>query len=205
MSPPVLAYHLILTAYGFWLPNDPRGSWSDFVRAWELQAFGPATKTTSRRSLAHKRHDRAKRIAAQQALARLPVVFTGEQALAIGVGFAAYVQRSGLKIFAASILPRHSHLVVRRMPHPVEQTANLLKGAAATELNRGESHPFADQPYRNGKLPTPWAKKEWSRFLDCDEDIRRSIAYVENNPVKDGKPAQKWGFITPYERLQSLA
>ena len=32
----VLAYHLILTNYGFWLPNDPRGSWSEFVRAWEL-------------------------------------------------------------------------------------------------------------------------------------------------------------------------
>ena len=42
MSRPVLAYHLILTAYGFWLPNDPRGSWSDFVRAWELRRFGPA-------------------------------------------------------------------------------------------------------------------------------------------------------------------
>jgi len=27
----VLGTHLILTAYGFWLPNDPRGSWSDFV------------------------------------------------------------------------------------------------------------------------------------------------------------------------------
>jgi hypothetical protein len=27
----VLAYHVVLGAYGFWLPNDPRGSWSDFV------------------------------------------------------------------------------------------------------------------------------------------------------------------------------
>lgn len=26
-------YHLIMTAYGFWLPNDPRGSWSEFVGA----------------------------------------------------------------------------------------------------------------------------------------------------------------------------
>jgi len=55
---PVLAYHLIMTAYGFWLPNDPRGSWSDFVRAWELFLFGgPATRTTERRSLARDPHD----------------------------------------------------------------------------------------------------------------------------------------------------
>src|ERR671928_232003 len=55
----VHAYHLIITAYGFWLPNDPRGSWSDFVRAWELVRFGKATKTDERRSLAHRPHDRS--------------------------------------------------------------------------------------------------------------------------------------------------
>jgi hypothetical protein len=55
----VLAYHIIFTAYGFWLPNDPRGSWSTFVAAWDLLlAGGKATKTDKRRSLAHKEHDR---------------------------------------------------------------------------------------------------------------------------------------------------
>ena len=39
----VLVAHVIITAYGFWLPNDPRGSWSDFVGAWELLRFGRAT------------------------------------------------------------------------------------------------------------------------------------------------------------------
>jgi len=29
----VIGFHVILTAYGFWLPNDPRGSWSEFVGA----------------------------------------------------------------------------------------------------------------------------------------------------------------------------
>jgi hypothetical protein len=36
----VLAYHLIFSMYGFWLPNDPRGSWSEFVASWELFRFG---------------------------------------------------------------------------------------------------------------------------------------------------------------------
>ena len=47
----VHGYHLILTMYGFWLPNDPRGSWSEFVRQWELLRFGRANKTMDRRSL----------------------------------------------------------------------------------------------------------------------------------------------------------
>ena len=41
----VLGYHLIMGTYGIWLPNDPRGSWSDFVGSRELFYFGPATKT----------------------------------------------------------------------------------------------------------------------------------------------------------------
>ncbi len=47
----VHGYHVILPTYGFWLPNDPRGSWSEFVRKWELVRFGPTTKTIQRRSL----------------------------------------------------------------------------------------------------------------------------------------------------------
>ncbi len=31
----VYAYHTIFAAYGIWLPNDPGGSWSDFVRSCE--------------------------------------------------------------------------------------------------------------------------------------------------------------------------
>ena len=53
----MIAFHLIISAYGFWLPNDPRGSWSDFVAAWELRKFGPATKVNGRHSYAHDPHD----------------------------------------------------------------------------------------------------------------------------------------------------
>jgi hypothetical protein len=49
----VLGYHIILSAYGFWLPNDPRGSWSETIRVYELLQFGPATKVKTTRSVAH--------------------------------------------------------------------------------------------------------------------------------------------------------
>src|SRR3954468_15395313 len=101
---PVLAYHLIFSAHGFWLPNDPRGSWSDFVRAWELFVFGgPATKTEERRSLARDAHDVAMRLDAKEHLVRDPVEFTGVQARAIARGFADYCSRTGLIIFACAI------------------------------------------------------------------------------------------------------
>ena len=59
---PVLGYHAIFSAYGFWLPNDPRGSWSEFVGSYDLYRYGPATKTEERRSLAYDPHDRARRL-----------------------------------------------------------------------------------------------------------------------------------------------
>jgi len=93
----VLAYHLIITNYGFWLPNDPRGSWSEFVRSWELfLAAGPATKTDTRRSVAGERHDYQRRSAAKDSLARDPVVFSGQQAKAVGDGFSRFVARSNV-------------------------------------------------------------------------------------------------------------
>ena len=197
--PPVLAYHLIITAYGFWLPNDPRGSWSDFVRAWELFLFGgPATRTRERRSLARDPHDVRKRLEAKRHLARHPVEFTGLQARAIARGFANYVERAGVLIHACSILPKHVHQVIARHRYPIEQIARLLKGAATTELLREGLHPFADSPYRDHTLPTPWARRQWSVFLGDDEATRRAIRYVERNPIKDYKPAQHWSFVTPF-------
>lgn len=36
----IIAHHIILTGYGHWLPNDPRGSLSKCFRAPELRALG---------------------------------------------------------------------------------------------------------------------------------------------------------------------
>ena len=37
----VAGYHLIWTVYGYWLPNDPRGSTSSEVRIAFIKALGP--------------------------------------------------------------------------------------------------------------------------------------------------------------------
>src|SRR3954454_24017081 len=96
----ILASHVIISAYGFWLPNDQRGSWSDFIRSWELLRFGPATKVETTRSVAHRPYDRERRKQMELAL-RYPVVrFTGEQALWIARGFAQQIQTSGFRIHA---------------------------------------------------------------------------------------------------------
>jgi len=195
----VIAYHLILTNYGFWLPNDPRGSWSDFVRAWEIfLAGGPATKIDSRQSVAGAPHDFQRREKVKDAMVRSAVVFTGEQALAVGIGFGRFAAHSQCSILACSIMPRHCHLVLDRPPYLIEQAANLLKGAATAELSRRKLHPFADAPYAGGRLPTPWARKQWACYLNNEADVHRAMDYVECNPLKDGLKKQHWPFVVPY-------
>jgi hypothetical protein len=142
----VRAYHLILSAYGFWLPNDQRGSWSQFVRSYELAAFGPATRVDTRRSVAGRPFDPAIARQMKQTLAHAPVVFTGEQARAVSAGFADYSRRSGLAIHACAIMPTHTHLVVARHHLPIERTAERLKAAATTQLTPAGRHPCAGEP-----------------------------------------------------------
>ncbi len=194
----VIGYHVIFGAYGFWLPNDPRGSWSDFVGSWELFRFGPATKTDERRSVARRPHDTARRLAAKQALSRPAVKFTGIQARAVGHGFRDYVAASGLEIWACSILPEHVHLVVGRFRLPIESVVIQLKGDATQQLVKQKLHPFADLATPGARPPKCWARGEWSVFLGDPEDVVRSVAYVEGNPPKEGKPRQNWPFVTPY-------
>jgi REP element-mobilizing transposase RayT len=195
----VLAYHVIFGAYGFWLPNDPRGSWSDFVAAWELfRSGGPATKTATRHSLAGVPHDAAARRRVKEALKYPAVVFNGHQALSVARGFARVVKKSGYRVHACTILPEHVHLVLGRHRYRVEQMVRLLKAEASTQLAADGRHPLAAWARPGEPLPTPWARNCWRVFLDSAEAIDRAVRYVEGNPLKEGKPPQGWSFVVPY-------
>jgi REP element-mobilizing transposase RayT len=195
----VRAYHVIFTSYGFWLPNDPRGSWSDFVRSWELfLAGGSATKVTTRQSLAQTPHDRAARLRAKETLAYPPVVFTGRQAQSIGNAFQRMVAKSKYQIYACSVLPAHVHMVLARHHYHAETMVRLLKAEATTELIRTGQHPFIEHRQPDGTFPSPWARKCWKVFLNDDLRIVEAIEYVKQNPIKEGKPPQRWSFVVPF-------
>ena len=193
----IRAYHAIFTAYGFWLPNDPRGSWSRFVGSWELFRFGPATKTGTRRSVATKPHDRAARDAAKRALKYPPVCFDGHQALSISKGFATAIGEHGYRLFACSILPEHVHVVVARCDRPIERVVTHLKAKATRQLTLDGCHPLASFTGRRGGARTPWAENCWKCFLNDEREIARAVRYVEDNPGKEGKRPQRWSFVVP--------
>ncbi len=186
-----LAYHVIFGTYGFWLPNDPRGSWSTFVGSWELFRFGKATKVTDRRSLARRPHDQTARKAAKEALQHPPVVLTGTQALAVANGFRDASAESGYIHYACAILPEHVHLVMQRHSREIKRIVGHLKGRATQNLKQSGQWPDAERPV--------WSRGCWKVFLNSSADVHRAIRYVEDNPLKEGKRKQIWSWVTPYD------
>ena len=195
----VHGYHVVLPMYGFWLPNDPRGSRSDFGRKWELVRFGKATRSIDRRATSElSAWELNQRKRARDSLKYPPASIDGMQALSVARGFAEQVASSNYTIWACSILPEHTHLVVARHIYKVEQIANLLKGAATRAISADGRHPMAAQAEPGRRPPRMWAAHEWKVYLDSEEAIEDAVRYVEENPVKEGKSKQEWPFVTSF-------
>ncbi|MCP4376376.1 MAG: hypothetical protein GY794_09405 [bacterium] len=44
-----------------------------------------------------------------------------------------------------------------------------------------------------------WTPSAWKVFLSHPDDIRRTIRYIRENPLKGRIPEQNWTFITEYD------
>jgi hypothetical protein len=188
----VIASHIIISAYGFWLPNDPRGSWSDFVGSWEL---GPATKVNDARNYAKDAHDVNLRRAAKQALKYPAVRFDDAHRESIAEGFSRACEDGQYVCFACCIGYDHAHLVVQRHQRDPERIAGHLKSHATRELTRREIHPLRGLIGKRGGLPTPWSEGCWKVFINTDDQLSFAIRYVQRHPNKEGLSDQKWSFV----------
>ena len=193
------AYFCTFTVYGFWLPNDPRGSGSVYVGKRELLPYGLATKVSTRKSVARKSCDPVVRREAKGVLKYSPVRLNGVQAMWMGRAFGEVVEEDGLVVYACAIMHDHVHMVVARSGRPVERVVWRLKARATMVLARVGLHPFQHEKRVRGQLPKMWGRGDWSVYLNCPEEVREKIRYVEGNPLKEGMKRQRWRFLTEYE------
>jgi REP element-mobilizing transposase RayT len=188
-----IATHCIWGAYGFWLPNDPRGSGSTFVGSHAIwEAGGEATLVHASRSLAHQNHDRQLRMAGKVALRKPAMRFTDAHINAIGVGFAAAVRIGNYNLYACAIMPDHVHIVAGHPPDLAAKIVAHLKSFGTKEINRRGLNPYAALQGRDGQRV--WADRFRHVFLSA-ADLPRCVQYVRDNPIKAGLPAQNWNFL----------
>jgi len=193
-------YHAIFGTYGFWLPDDPRGSWSDFVGKYELLKFGKATKSIARVSEVTSEEKRQAELARSD-LMFPPVLLSDDQMECVARGMGEYLKRTPIGLWACAILPDHVHLVFGRHRMKSEQIVRMLKGSATKQLKKDRLHPLEQYRERDGSLPSPWSVGKWIQYLDSEQSIEDAIRYVVGNPIKEGGPGQHWPFVIPFAGL----
>ncbi len=199
----MLAFHGIISAYGFWLPNDPRGSWSTWVGASELfRVGGKATKVAATRSVASRPHDHHLRKKAKNQLKYPAVLFDGIQARAIARGFPKAIKAAHYTCWACAAMPDHSHVVIQSHVQPPGRILGHLKREATLRLIAEQRHPMARFAAADRAPPSCWAAKGWKAFLESAQDVRRAIRYVEQNPINAGYQPQRWSFVTQFDESQ---
>ncbi len=185
----VLAHHLIWTGYGHWLPNDPRGSGSHAIFKEELKQLGAVH--FGRKNIQPRRSEgRAFYEQADHLLQHPRIEFTDVMISEIGQSFGETIRRFNYTCYACAILPDHCHLVIRAHRDPAERMIDELQKFSRFKLFGLKLLPD-DHPV--------WIEGGWKVFLGTTDQIRGRIRYVELNPIKAGRPAQRWDFVTTYD------
>jgi REP element-mobilizing transposase RayT len=189
MQPFVIAYHLIWTAYGWWLPNDLRGSSSHFIRNDLIKDLG--TLHHGRKRIQPANVAIRDFYGQAQSLLQYPIrTFSTVETDCIARAFAIVISQMKYTCYACAIMPDHVHLVIRKHKHLAEEMiANLQRESHL--LLRSEGHFDLQHPV--------WGGHGWKVFLDSPDDIWRTIGYVEDNPVHIGSPMQRWPFVKAYD------
>lgn len=187
----VAAYHLISTTYGSWLPNDPRGSNSQEIHAANIAPLGELHFGRKRVQPAGQ-EIREFYEAARGVLKHKLLKFSNLEVKTIACGFAEVIHQRSYTCYACAIMPDHVHLLIRKHREKAEQMIECFQ-------NTSRKHLLAlGLPSRPANHPV-WGGPGWIVFLDSQEDIRRTIHYVEQNPVKIRQPIQRWDFVKPYD------
>lgn len=189
-NPIVIAHHLVWTAYGWWLPNDPRGSGSTTIRNDVLAELGELH--FGRKQVQPAGRD-VKEFYLQAAEVLKHPLYTfdeGERQI-IGAAFAEVVERERYTCWACAIMPDHVHILIRKHKHLAEDMMVNLKEASRAALIKAGC--------RAPTHPTWIAATGWKVFLDHPEEVRRTIGYIERNPLPLRLPVQRWPFVKEYD------
>jgi REP element-mobilizing transposase RayT len=187
-QPLVIAHHLIWTAYGWWLPNDPRGSMSEEIRVEPITALGElhhGRKHVQPPSAEIRRfYEQARDVLKHPLLA-----FTDEDIALLAQCFGQVIQDRRYTCYACALMPDHVHLLIRRHRDWAEVMIECFQEASRQALiaagRRAPTHPV-------------WGGPGWKVFLNTRQDMERIVRYIRENPVKAGRAEQQWEFVKPY-------
>ena len=189
-QPLVIAYHLIWTVYGWWLPNDPRGSGSSTVYSNIIAELGELRHGRKRVQPAGRDLEMFYERAADVLMHPLLKFGPTEMAL-VGEALVEVIAQRRYTCWACAVMPDHVHLLIRKHRDLAEDMIEHLKAGARERLIDEGSFP-PDHPVWTGG-------GGWKVFLDGPDEVRRTIPYIQQNPLALGLPPQVYPWVKPYD------
>jgi REP element-mobilizing transposase RayT len=185
----VIAHHLIMTAYGWWLPNDPRGSSSHDIRVEPVEELGELHYgRRARQPLSRELREFYQK--AEQVLRHPLLTFEDADLAEIAAAFAETIRNRRYTCYAAALMPDHVHLLVRVHRDRAEEMLSAFQESARTGL-RESARRFPTHPV--------WGGPGWKVFISDRRRLETVIHYIEQNPINARRPPQTWDFVTPYD------
>jgi REP element-mobilizing transposase RayT len=184
----IAGYHLIWTAYGWWLPNDPRGSSSSEIRCADVAGLGELHRGRKRIQpvgrVVREFYD-----AARGRLRHELCTLEDCEMAAVASAFGDVIRRRSYTCYACAIMPDHVHLLIRKHRDTAEAMIDELQHESRLAMGdfrrRAIDHPI-------------WGGPGWKVYLETVDAMRRVVTYIENNPVAARRPRQTWDFVQPY-------
>ncbi len=188
-NPIVIAHHLVWTVYGRWLPNDPRGSNSEYVASEVIAELGVLhhgrKKVQPAGWVIRDFYQRAREVLVYPLL-----TFDEAARIEIGASFANVIDAERYTCYACALMPDHVHLLIRKHKHTAEEMIENFQRASRAHL--------AEAQYRTTDHPV-WGGPGWKVFLDHPDELRRTITYIEKNPLPLRLPKRVWPFVKEYD------
>jgi len=185
----VAGFHLIWTAYGWWLPNDPRGSSSHEIRIEKIAELGDLHH--GRKSIQPPGRE-IKRFYehAIDVLKHPLLILEDEDIDLVAESFGAVIKDRRYTCYACAIMPDHIHVLIRKHTDHAETMIDNLQQASRAKLR--------DARRRSSTNPV-WGGPGWKVFIYSQADFLRAIEYIRQNPIKAGRPPQIWKFVKEYD------
>jgi REP element-mobilizing transposase RayT len=185
----VIGHHLIWTVYGWWLPNDPRGSSSHEIQVERIAELGelhygrkPIQPPAEELREFHHR--------AGEALSYPVLTFDSDDMAVVAASLRETIRLRNYTCYACAIMPEHVHLLIRRHRDLAEEMLAAFQDATREAIvsagRRPAWHPI-------------WGGPGWKVFQSSPRQMENTIRYVTGNPAKHGLPPQQWDFVLPYD------
>jgi hypothetical protein len=185
----VHGYHLVWSAYGWWLPNDPRGSGSRAIRVEALHQFGDIHYG---RKVVQPSSTELREFFAQSKdhLKFKPRIFTANEVQIIAQTFAKAIADKRWVCHACAIMPEHVHVLMGRRLDTAETMVETFQQQSRAALIDAGCFP---------PMHAVWTAGRRVIYKSSPPAMASCVEYIENNPREIGLPEQRWDYVTPYD------